>query len=87
MNSEFNEKIASVLKIISEIKSANILISKELEKITLQLQELNPNDQNIPTAKKKVNPTIKKVSEQDDLEIEQPKYNIQVIGLGTVKIE
>jgi hypothetical protein len=42
MNSEFNEKIASVLKIISEIKSANILISKELEKITLQLQELNP---------------------------------------------
>ena len=76
MNSEFNEKIASVLKIISEIKSANILISKELEKITLQLQELNPNDQNVPTIEKKVNPIIKKVSEQDDLKTEQPKYNI-----------
>ena len=43
MNSEFNEKIASVIKIISEIKSANVLISKELEKITtkFEYQKLN----------------------------------------------
>lgn len=90
MNNEFNEKIESIMKIISELKSSNILISKELEKVMLQLQELKPTDVSTLTEsfpEKKTNPIIKRVSDEGSIKSDQGKYNIQVVGLGTVKIE
>lgn len=83
--SETDEKLNSILKVISELKSANSLMGKELDKVANQLQEISKS--NNVSAEKKAPTAIKRLSEEDNPKQSlDSKYNIQVVGLGTVKI-
>ena len=95
------EKIDSLLKIVGELKSGALLMAKELDKVKLQLEEISSSIQvegqvTVPPEKRstlfdnlpKEKVTIRRVSEETKVEakIEQPKYNIQVVGLGVEKV-
>ena len=95
-----NEKLDTTIRMVSNLKDGISHLTKELEKIQNQLEELktvigvkdSESPAIIPTeilpAKPKKQPVVVRREDQDELEVvETTPYKIQVVGVGIQKME
>jgi hypothetical protein len=99
--SHLDEKIEGLLSAISNLKKANLIIIKELNTLSDKVLELKSDlasgemlgqkvDPLAPSPAKRNPPVVRRADDEsgssppDDSQI---KYDIHVVGLGTVKVD
>jgi len=101
--SHLDEKIEDLLSAISNLKKANLIMIKELNSLSDKVLELKSelvsagtseqkSDSSAPNQIKR-NPVVKRVDDESGAssgaspESNQKKYDIHVVGLGTLKVD
>lgn len=97
-----NQEIESLFKSLKEVKSAISLISKELDRVEVNLKNITKDSKECLTIEagsdlkekkdKAKNTVVHRVDNVDENPsfnkvVEPPKYDIKVVGLGVQKIK
>lgn len=88
------DKIQKIENSLVEIKDALKTLNLYIQKIEKEIQELSDSNEELmqkntlsPQKNIKKTPLIRRVEEQEESESVAPSYTIQVVGLGTTKVD